>query len=524
MNNLLCFIREFEKTYTHLFLTTINTTFSNPLFKNPPTLSWCCEMYFILLIVALTVSAIDLDVARIANAKTWIERSQSGLQTIMAYAPNVVNFSTIYHRVDYAGPFGPGELAKEYDILVNGLDLLIGYNPVALRPKWDPSTIEWITTDILRVDYTIGISTLFDPVTRVYGFVQEDFRFVEYIVYDTNSALINTGFTVQDTGANTLFELTGAAVDVQTICGGFIFPACSPINPATNQSYIADTGFTSVVDCITSLSQVAAIPQPCPYPFRADTLSCRSLHALSSFFIPSIHCAHTKRDSPVCRAQCLPACAQCHANASCVATYPGFPLTRASMVPVYECKCNNGFTGNGTHCTPVACSAQGLCPAAPGTTECSSGLCKCKSSFVHQPNAPLSNRDLCGCPETSTAHRINNELICVPRGRCIDDMNRQLCSIQRFNQVKCQAVNNTFSAFAACRCNYGFEGGWEYPCVCPAGKRIVWSNVVDGQVCLAPGECTSNHPDCASSQICNIAPGQTIGSCGGALKRRTVSL
>lgn len=479
-------------------------------------------MFFLLLVVALTVSAVDLDAARIANAKIWIERAQSGIQTIMAYGPNVVNFSTIYHRVDYAGPFGPGELAKEYDLLINGLDLLIGYNPVALRPQWDASTIQWIAADILRVDYTLGISTLYDPVAQRYGFVQEDFRFVEYIVYDPNSELINTGFTVQDVGANTLFELTGAALDAPTICGGFIFPACSQINPATNQSYIGDTGFTSVVDCITSLSQVAAIPQPCPYPFRANTLSCRSLHALSSFFIPSIHCAHTKLNSPVCRAQCLPACAQCHPNASCVATYPGFPLTKASLSPVYECRCNNGFAGNGTYCTPVACSAQGLCPAAPGTTECSTGLCKCKSSFVHQPTLPLRNRDLCECPETSTRRWVNNQVICVPHGRCIDDSSRYICSAQKYNQVKCRAVNNTFNTFGACKCNYGFEGGWEYPCVCPAGKRIIWSNFVDGQVCLAPGECTNDRPDCTYPQVCNIVPGQTIGSCSTA-KRRTIS-
>lgn len=477
------------------------------------------RLFFIFALTSAVVLSSELDAARIANAKTWIERSQSGIQTIMAYAPNVVNFSTIFHRVDFAGPFGPGELAKEYDLLVNGLDLLIGYNPVALRPKWDPSTIEWIATDILRIDYSLGISTNFDTVTRTYSIVQEDFRFVEYIVYDTNSALINTGFTVQDEGANILFTLTSAEATVEAVCGGFIFPACSQVNPATNQSYIADTGFTSVVDCITSLSQIAAIPQPCPYPLRADTIACRSLHALSSFLLPSVHCAHTKKVSPVCRAQCLPACSQCHPNATCVPTYPGFPLTRASMSPVYQCRCNNGFIGNGTSCTPVQCYANIPCPAPPGTTECSNGLCKCKKSFTHQPELPARNRDLCGCPETSTQHMVNGEMVCVPRGRCIDDANRHVCNIQRPNQVKCVPVNNTFNPYAACKCNYGFEGGWEYPCVCPANKRILWSNAVAGQVCLAPGECTADRPDCTAPQVCRIEPGKTIGVCSAAKKR-----
>lgn len=464
----------------------------------------------------------QLEAQRLGNAKIWIERSLSAQLTQAAYGPSVVNFTTIFHRVDYAGNFGPGILALEYDLIVNGLSLLIGYNPVQLRPTWDAVSTRWISTDILRVDYTLGISTAFDEVSRVYMLNQEDFRFTEYIVFDANSALINTGFTVQDTGANTLFTLTAANVPVEVICAGFIFPACGQIYPLTNRSYINDTGFASITDCIVSLSTVAAIPQPCPYPQRSDTLACRSLHALSSFFLPQVHCSHVAKVSPVCRAQCLPVCAQCHPNATCEATFPNFPNTPQSLSPVYVCRCNNGFAGNGTSCEPVRCNANGRCPSTPGTSECSNAtgnLCLCKSSFVHQPDVPLAQRDLCGCPELSTARMIDDQLVCIPLGRCIDDDNRRVCP-QRYNQVKCRPVNNTFNPFAACRCNYGFQGGWEYPCSCPVGKRIRWSSAFDGQVCLAPNECTVDGPDCREPQVCKIEAGKSVGVCAAPARKR----
>lgn len=480
-------------------------------------------MLFLSLLVALICSVVsgDLITNRIINAQKWIERSQGFALTQAAYGPTVVNYSTIYHRVDFAGPFGPGDLALEYDLIVNGLEALIGYNPVLLRPQWDASSTRWISTDILRVDYVLGISTGFDTTTRKYAIVQEDFRFVEYIVFDSNSALINTGFTVQDEGANVLFTLTGATIPVETICGGFIFPACSQINPATNNSYITDTGFTSVIDCITALSEIATLPQICPYPQLDNTNACRARHALTSFFLPSYHCSHVKKVSPVCLSQCLPSCANCHADATCVATYPNFPNTQASLKPVYVCKCKNGFFGNGTSCAPVQCSNNG-CPSSPGSATCVNGQCKCGASFTHQPALPLSERDLCGCPESSETHRINSELICIPKGRCIDDASRHVCREQRQNQVKCVAVNNTFNAFAACRCNYGFNGGWEYPCTCAADRRIVWSVELDGQVCLGQNECTADRPHCSSTQVCKIQSGQKIGLCGATTAKRSL--
>lgn len=480
-------------------------------------------MLVILLIIS-TFSSIkfvscDLVADRLANAQVWIERANSEPQNQLAYT-TVVNFSTIYHRVDYAGNFGPGYLALEYDMIVNSLINILGFNSVQLRPKFEISTTQWIAPDILRVDYFLGISAGKFTPQMAYMFDQEDFRFVEFIVFDVSSPLINTGFTVQDKGANTLFTITTGAIPIEIVCGAFVFGACSQINNATNQSYIVNTGYTDVVDCITALTIINAQPNPCPFPQRSDTVACRALHAISSFFVPAIHCAHTKKVSPVCNAQCLPACANCHTDATCLATYANdFPFNKASYAPVYKCTCNNGFSGNGLTCAPLVCAtspgnsnnSNRICPTSiAGSTECINNLCKCRETFTNQPLTPT---DHCGCPEPAVVRTVNKQPICVPAGRCITDDARYICNLQEYNQVKCRTVNNTFNPFGVCQCNPGFTGGIEYPCLCAHGKRIVWSNSVDGSVCLATNECTSDF-DCESPQVCHLVANQKIGVCG----------
>ena len=60
-------------------------------------------LVFSLIAVLFQVSLCDLKADRLVNAQIWIERANSALQTQNAYGPTVVNFSTIFHRVDYAG-------------------------------------------------------------------------------------------------------------------------------------------------------------------------------------------------------------------------------------------------------------------------------------------------------------------------------------------------------------------------------------------------------------------------------------
>lgn len=312
-----------------------------------------------------------------------------------------------------------------------------------------------------------------------------------------------------------MFTITTAAIPPFVICAYFIFPACNVTN-SSGYNYLTDTGFSSVSDCITFLSSLPAT-QPCPYEQRSNTTGCRALHALSSFFLPNVHCSHVKPDSHVCREQCLPACSNCDANAKCIATFPGFPSTPGSFSPVYKCQCNNGYIGNGTSCQSILCS-NGNCPAPYGSYDCSTGSCMCTSTYTTQPELLGTGNSLCTCPSPNTVQWIGGSPMCLPIGRCVNDSYRYMCNLQQYSQVKCVPLNNDFQPLGGCMCNYGFNGGWEYPCTCVAPGRILWSDSFDGKVCLLPGKCTKDYPDCNRDQTCFIQAGQQVGTC--ASKKR----
>lgn len=444
----------------------------------------------------------DLISQRLVNAEKWNLRSKSSIDLHTAYA-TIVNYSTIVHAVQGVGFFGPGIIAEEYDSLVTDLAFIIGYAPVTFPfLGFDLSTIRWISNDILRVDYTIRISTGY--VNGSYIFNNQEFRQTEYVIFDRNNSLINLGYTIQDKDASTMYAITAASYSPFVTCAFFIFPACNVTN-SSGYNYLQDTGFSSVEECIGFLSSLPAT-QPCPYELRSNTTGCRALHALSSFFLPNVHCAHVKRNSGVCRDACLPACANCDVNAKCVDI--GSPPTDLS--PIYQCKCNNGYVGNGTVCTAKTCS-NGNCPAPQGSYNCSTGKCMCRDSFVHQPTATGNN--LCACLPPNKQFWLGNVPTCLPPGRCIDDNNRYMCNLQQFSEVTCAPMENVFNPLGKCVCNYGFSGGYEYPCSCSAPKRRLWSNSFNGFVCLNITECTVNYPDCVYPKTCNIPSGQKVGQC-----------
>ena len=188
-----------------------------------------------------------------------------------------------------------------------------------------------------------------------------------------------------------------------------------------------------------------------------------------------------------------------------------------SFEPSYQCQCNNGYVGNGTSCQPKQCS-YGNCPSSYGSYSCSTGLCLCESTYVNNPTNTGNN--LCICPSPSVVQWVGSSPICLPAGRCINDSYRYMCNLQQYSQVSCVQIQNSFAPFGGCVCNYGFNGGWEYPCVCVAPGRILWSNSFNGQVCLLPGQCTEDHPDCGGTQHCVIPTGQQVGTCANATKKR----
>jgi len=305
-----------------------------------------------------------------------------------------------------------------------------------------------------------------------------------------------------------LFAQISQTTSNTVLCDSFIFGPCAPTG------FLADTNYTSQQQCYDYMDSLDAHPSPCPFPQQSNTKQCRQLHGTASYLLPNVHCQHTRPNNSVtCQDSCLATCSNCHPNASCVAT---FDLPN-SFAATYMCECKNGYTGNGTSCTPLACSASSQCPSQKQSYTCSSSnLCTCTDTFVHNPTSPYDH-GYCTCPDGTNQFKNGTDPesppVCVPIGRCISDDKRHMCQNQRHNQVKCLPYGqNTLRSFLSCLCNFGFQGGWEYPCSCPFPKTTKHSNAYDGEVCLSPGECTDdNH--CHGNSNCVITPGQQSGTC-----------
>ena len=80
---------------------------------------------------------------------------------------------------------------------------------------------------------------------------------------------------------------------------------------------------------------------------------------------------------------------------------------------------------------------------------------------------------------TSYVQYINSSAVCLPIGRCTEKYQCttagsnsdgvQQIVIGNWNQLQC--VNGGFTAqipFSSCVCNYGYNGGYFIPCVCPS--------------------------------------------------------
>lgn len=117
------------------------------------------------------------------------------------------------------------------------------------------------------------------------------------------------------------------------------------------------------------------------------------------------------------------------------------------------------------------------------------------------------------CPSSSkTFYKCKNKCdpICVPKGKCMRHQHWQ-CYGQLYSQVKCVS-DNINTLFGICECNYGFEGGELYPCSCNPNKRIIWSDKLEGDICLSSIECTE-HYHCQYNEHCYIQPDHLIGIC-----------
>src|SRR5436853_3425096 len=287
-------------------------------------------VYFLCLIAfsrAGRDSITDLTADRLVTAEKWIIRTHS-LADLNAVYTDTYTDSSLSHLVSEAGGYAPREVAYEYDALATIVTQLLGFQLIIVNTVWDKSTTQFVSTDVLRVDFIV-----FAQVMNFTSFQYTDlegFRFTEYIHFLPNSKVMDIGFTHQDIDAARLFDLITSTVTSEAVCG-IIIAACNVSTGVGNNTYLPDTSFATFSECVTFLNDLPS--QPCPFPQRSNTSACRNLHALNALALPNIHCVHVKRESMVCESSCLPTCANCHANAECIGDFSNIP---SSFAPIYK--------------------------------------------------------------------------------------------------------------------------------------------------------------------------------------------
>ena len=459
-------------------------------------------LYILVLLAVLTNG--DLIADRIYNAELRVNAAidTASLEAAFDSEWTTDDFIQITRELgDFVGKL----VAKEYAAIATSFTDLLGYAPVILRPTFDVGTTLWLNTDILLVKYNQNVSTGYNLTTQEYDLNGDGFRNTFYFKFETGTKRIKLAYLIQDAGQVAIFNELQTSFTTLQICRDYIIPACNGSAFTGPLPYLVNTTYTSEADCVAHLNMKPQIGV-CPFPARSDTTICRHLHATSAFFLPSTHCPHVPPVSPVCVDTCMPACANCHADAKCVVTFPDL----TTFTPVYQCQCNNGYAGNGTYCEPQLCH-NNHCDAPKDSFTCASsnGACTCNPTFVHDPLN--TGNDYCVCPEDHHTVKNGTELLCIPNGRCLSEQSE--CDIQNYNEVKCQSPGvNPYVPYNQCVCNYGFIGGHEFPCTCESGRRKLWSPTIDGKVCLSDSECTEDW-HCDPQETCDIDVGQIIGTC-----------
>ena len=241
-------------------------------------------MAILFLLCLLTISFADLTADRMANAKLWLDRSHSDADMLAGYSTTVVT-DGICHLVETTGDFCTRIIAMEYDSVVFAVEILGSVAPITVWTMYDPSTTKWVATDVLEADFEMNVTTAYDFVLQDYLVKNQTVRLREYITFEPNSSLITIGYTIHDASANAMFALADSTITHDILCGAIIFPACNVSN-GEGGTYLTDTNFTSVDDCVTFMDNLTTQNHPCPYSQRSNTDSCRNLHGVSSFLLP----------------------------------------------------------------------------------------------------------------------------------------------------------------------------------------------------------------------------------------------
>ncbi len=461
-----------------------------------------CVVLLLLALQALTMTVatsetdcgpgFDYDALRANRVQAivdWIDRVNHDFATynLTHYKHVVEDFLFTIRRY---GTYDSRLLAIEYGMVVFPES---GFDIGKLTNYLDETSFEWLSENRLSYYYE-NIQYSKNVTTGKYYLTLEGMRNREVTEFVECSDKMMSTYVVQDPDS----EKRGADVfktkTLADVCG-LVYYSCYARGLMP---------YSSIMDCVAYLSSLP--PTKCPFPNTGNTAECRNFHALNALADPVVHCPHTARDSVMCTESCLEYCGTCDPNAKCAEAFINI------TVPNYECRCNVGYVGDGHSCEPVECTERSHCPGDYISSAClkndsafaGPGICGCQESFTWN-----STTGECHCDEDKKLTWKDGKPTCMPIGRCLD---RYDCP-QDYNKVKCVKPVNIYATSWPCRCNYGFEGGFENDCTCRNGKSVVWSPYHEGKICVADGECTQFW-HCDVNQTCSFDPlAQKIGTC-----------
>ncbi|ELR24817.1 zinc finger protein [Acanthamoeba castellanii str. Neff] len=416
------------------------------------------------------------------------------------------------------GSFDPLQVAKEYGFVLFNIsrDMFQG----KLAATLDRPTIAWSggpanNTVTFWQTATVELGPVYGSTPPKFQFASGGIRNLESLIFAPCSDRIAVDIVVSDRAIMPIYTAHNE-IDVVSLCRNIMTRCTGRLQQY--QSMAQCVAFMQTLDA----RQAARPEAACPYRLTSNSTTCRSFHSTNALVDPAVHCPHVAVDSAMCRDTCLPACADCPPHAHCTATYANATAETAD----YACACDDGFVAiassvNGaTECRPRTCASDDQCHAPFGLCDAATGRCGCQPTFVWD-----STTGSCVCPAdyelTWDVPRANPSGLggpaCRPPGGCLA---REHCTAQEWNQAQCAATTpaNTVSPWLACQCNPGFVGGWTSACECPHGpERALWSSRVEGEVCLAPGQCTDDwHCEGASTTgkaKCELPPGSITGKC-----------
>jgi len=314
-------------------------------------------------------------------------------------------------------------------------------------------------------------------------------------------------------------QYKGLAANAGTVNSNSVCQIIQNACVGSNQQY------TSLSDCVDYMATKPTVYGVCPTSQDSDTVNCRFLHSLVAQ-LPAVapgepspaivHCPHTGKNSMVCINRCLPACSNCTSTQSClnIGTDP--------LNPVYSCVCNTGYkAAAGGGCQAVTCTQNYQCNSTVSGNNIAlcnttNGINQCYCNNTWHWNATSGS---CYCPSDHfVSWAAPNPPQCIPIGRCYD---RYECVStvpgNSYSSLSCITYGtNAYAPYNTCVCNPGYQGGFSYPCYCPTptatppgNYKEEWSNLINGNVCLAPGQCANDY-DCTSPKTC---VGQPLGTC-----------